>query len=138
MEIGSTWKQTSEQDSGLGFDVVSVTSWTLEGAAADRATIEVRNDFSTGEVRRDTGISLRESSGSGTAVWNTTEGVLESLESRQAIRMAGSPPELRGGELELVVRSRVQIDRVEEAWTSEPRPKAPAKESTPAEEPADA
>jgi len=92
----------------------------------------------TGEVRRDTGISLRESSGSGTAVWNTTEGVLESLESRQAIRMAGSPPELRGGELELVVRSRLQIDRVEEAWTSEPRPKAPAKESTPAEEPADA
>lgn len=138
VEIGSTWKQTSEQDSGLGFDVVSVTSWTLEGAAADRATIEVRNEFSTGEVRRDTGISLRESSGSGTAVWNTTEGVLESLESRQAIRMAGSPPELRGGELELVVRSRVQIDRVEEAWTIEPRPEVPAKEPTPAEEPADA
>ncbi len=117
--LGATWEQRSEEDSGLGFDVVSVTKWTLESATDALATVEVRNEFSTGEVRRDTGITLRESSGSGTARWNLRDGVLEGLESRQAIRMAGSPPGLAGGEVELRVRSRLKIERSVEPWKIE-------------------
>ena len=130
VEIGATWQQRSEQDSGLGFDVVSTTHWTLTSAEEDRATIDVRNEFVTGEVREDTGISLRDSSGSGTVIWNTDAGVLERLESRQIVRMAGSPPGLRGGRAELVVRSRLKIERSADQWSIPELPKPPADEES--------
>ncbi len=121
IELNSTWEQKSEQDSGLGFDVVSTTQWKLAAREAEHARISVKNSFSTGEVRRDTGITLRDSSGSGSVVWNTTLGVLDSLTSEQAIRMAGSPKELGGGPVELRVRSQLEIRRSPEPWALEPR-----------------
>lgn len=134
VEIGSQWEQSSEQDSGLGFDVVALTRWTLESQESDRATMTVRNEFSTGEVRRDTGITLRDSSGSGRVVWNTRLGVLESLTSRQAVRMAGIPKGMASGPVELRVRSRLEIERSESPWSlenlpaNEDDPQAPAPE----------
>lgn len=122
VELGSEWEQSSKQDSGLGFDVVSLTRWTLQDQDAERANIEVENEFSTGEVRRESGITLQESSGSGRAVWNSQLGVLDSLTSRQAIRMAGRPRELGGGQVELRVRSILEIERCPEPWTLEIKP----------------
>lgn len=120
IEVGSEWQKTSEQDSGLGFDVVSTTTWTLNGEGDEIAGITVRNEFSTGQVRNDTGITLRESSGSGNVKWNTKLGVLESLTSAQAIRMAGTPKDLGGGSVELRVRSRLEIHRSPEPWSIAP------------------
>lgn len=119
VDTGSQWEQSSDQDSGLGFDVVSLTRWTLRGQEADLANIEVENEFSTGEVRRESGITLQESSGGGEVVWNAQLGVLDSLTSRQAIRMAGTPRELGGGRIELRVRSLLEIKRSPEPWTLE-------------------
>ena len=120
VDMGSQWEQTSEQDSGLGFDVVSLTRWTLQDQVAEQANIKVENEFSTGEIRRESGITLRESSGSGQAVWNIRLGVIDSLTSEQDIRMAGTPRELGGGQIELRVRSLLEVWRSPEPWTLEP------------------
>lgn len=122
VDLGSQWEQSSEQDSGLGFDVVSLTKWTLDRIESGRATMAVKNEFSTGEVRRDLGITLRASSGSGSVAWNTGLGVLESLTSSQAVRMAGTVKDMGGGRVELLVRSMLKIERSEEPWSLEVPP----------------
>lgn len=131
IELGSEWQQKSEQDSGLGFDVVSATTWSLEDFVDELASIKVQNEFSTGTVRRDTGITLRESSGSGNVKWNTKLGVLESLTSAQAIRMAGIPKDLGGGPVELRVRCRLEIHRSPEPWVLTPKNENSAPEPEP-------
>jgi hypothetical protein len=126
--IGTEWELASVEDSGLGFDVISTTGWTLESTDDGAAAIGIENSFSTGEVRRDTGITLRESSGSGRVEWNTRLGVLQSLTSAQAIRMAGIPQDMGVGRVELRVRSRLEIHRSPEPWSIESQP-GPDKES---------
>lgn len=129
--IGTEWSLESEQDSGLGFDVVSTTNWTLSEVEGDMATVQVENKFSMGEVRRESGFTLRESSGSGRVLWNTELGLLDHLTASQSIRMAGRPPEIGGAEVELVVRSSLEIRRSSEPWTLED----PAAENDPGAEP---
>jgi hypothetical protein len=82
----------------------------------------VKNEFSTGEVRRDLGITLRASSGSGSVVWNSRLGVLESLTSNQAVRMAGTLKDVGGGRVELLVRSLLKIQRSAEPWSLDTPP----------------
>ncbi|MFU8829406.1 MAG: hypothetical protein ACNA8P_08230 [Phycisphaerales bacterium] len=115
-EVGAEWKQTSSQDSGLGFDIVSDIEWRLIGLQENRARIGVRNSFSVGKVERDTGMGLRESSGDGEVIWNTQLGILDELISSQSIQMGGRPPEVGGAEISLSVRSRIRISRHAEPW----------------------
>lgn len=129
--IGETWTVSSEQDSGLGFGVVSTTKWTLFSVEAGIARIQIDNTFAMGEIEHETGIALRDSTGEGTVRWNLAAGVLDELTSSQIIAMGGRAIDAGGVEVSLTVSTGLRIIRNPEPWRVPPASPQTPPASTP-------